>query len=68
MVVDLRDNLIMTTTRLVSALNRADADELMSHLFATTDCERTYRLTYVLVGRQATRKPVDAAKWLMAPT
>lgn len=46
MVIDLRDESDHENpTRLVIILksNRVDIEELMSHLFATTELERTYR-------------------------
>ena len=44
-------------TRLVLAprSNRVDADRLMSHLFATTDLERSYRVNFNVIGRD--RRP-----------
>ena len=33
-----------------SRSNRVDADELMAHLFATTDLERTYRVNLTMIG------------------
>lgn len=53
MVVDLRDESDHENpTRLVLTLrsNRVDADEVMSHLFATTDLERTYRVNLNVIG------------------
>jgi topoisomerase-4 subunit A len=53
MVVDLRDESDHDNpTRLVITMrsNRVDADELMSHLFATTDCERNYRVNLNMIG------------------
>lgn len=35
---------------LIPRSNRVDADELMSHLFATTDLERSYRVNINLIG------------------
>ena len=53
MVVDLRDESDHENpTRLVIVprSNRVDADELMTHLFATTDLERTYRVNMNVIG------------------
>ena len=53
MVVDLRDESDHENpTRLVIVpkSNRVDADELMTHLFATTDLERTYRVNMNMIG------------------
>ncbi|HEY7772275.1 MAG TPA: DNA topoisomerase IV subunit A [Marinagarivorans sp.] len=53
MVADLRDESAHETpTRLVIVprSNRVDADEVMSHLFATTDLERNYRINMNVIG------------------
>ena len=52
MVVDLRDESDHENpTRLVIVTkSRIDADELMAHLFATTDMERTYRVNMNVIG------------------
>ena len=53
MVVDLRDESDHENpTRLVIVpkSNNVDADELMTHLFATTDLERTYRVNMNVIG------------------
>jgi len=53
MVADLRDESDHENpTRLVIVLrsNRVDADGLMSHLFATTDLERSYRVNMNVIG------------------
>jgi topoisomerase-4 subunit A len=53
MVVDLRDESDHENpTRLVIVpkSNRIDVDELMTHLFATTDLERTYRVNMNVIG------------------
>lgn len=53
MVVDLRDESDHENpTRLVivTKSNRVDADELMTHLFAITDLERTYRVNMNVIG------------------
>src|SRR3990167_6487545 len=52
-VTDLRDESDHETpTRLVITprSNRVDIDQLMSHLFATTELERTYRINFNLIG------------------
>jgi topoisomerase IV subunit A len=71
MVADLRDESDHENpTRLVIVprSNRVDADALMSHLFATTDLERSYRVNLNLIGldgRPAV-KPLDVIlrEWL----
>jgi len=53
MVEDLRDESDHEhPTRLViiPRTNRVDADGLMSHLFATTDLERSYRVNFNMIG------------------
>lgn len=53
MVEDLRDESDHEhPTRLViiPRSNRVDADSLMSHLFATTDLERSYRVNFNMIG------------------
>jgi topoisomerase-4 subunit A len=53
MVQDVRDESDHTTPiRLVvePRSNRVDLDELMTHLFATTDLERTYRVNMNMIG------------------
>ena len=53
MVEDLRDESDHENpTRLVIVprSNRVDVDRLMSHLFATTDLERTYRVNMTVIG------------------
>jgi topoisomerase-4 subunit A len=53
MVDDLRDESDHENpTRIVIAprSNRVDADELMTHLFATTDLERSYRVNMNMIG------------------
>lgn len=53
MVTDLRDESDHENpTRLViePRSNRVDADELMAHLFATTDLERSYRVNMNMIG------------------
>ena len=59
MVVDLRDESDHENpTRLVLTLrsNRVDVPRLMSHLFATTDLERTYKFNLNVIGLD--RKPM----------
>ena len=71
MVEDLRDESDHENpTRLVIVprSNRIDVDRLMSHLFATTDLERTYRVNMTVVGldncpRQANLRTI-LAEWL----
>ncbi|MDR9436029.1 MAG: DNA topoisomerase IV subunit A [Thiohalophilus sp.] len=53
MVVDLRDESDHehpTRLVIVPRSNRVDADEVMTHLFATTDLERTYRVNMNVIG------------------
>ena len=53
MLTDIRDESDhQTPTRLVLAprSNRVDCDRLMSHLFATTDLERSYRVNLNVIG------------------
>ncbi len=53
MVVDLRDESDHenpTRIAIVPKSNRVDAEELMNHLFATTDLERTYRVNFNIIG------------------
>ncbi len=71
MVVDLRDESDHENpTRLiiVPKSNRVNADELMAHLFATTDLERTYRVNMNVIGldgRPGVRNLRDMlAEWL----
>ena len=71
MVEDLRDESDHENpTRLVIVprSNRVDVDRLMSHLFATTDLERSYRVNMTVVGldscpRQANLKTI-LGEWL----
>ena len=52
-VVDLRDESDHENpTRLIVTLrsNRVDAEQVMSHLFATTDLERSYRINLNMIG------------------
>ena len=71
MVEDLRDESDHENpTRLVIVprSNRIDVDRLMSHLFATTDLERTYRVNMTVIGldncpRQANLKSI-LNEWL----
>ncbi len=53
MVVDLRDESdheCPTRIVVVPKSNRVDAEQLMAHLFATTDLERTYRVNFNVIG------------------
>jgi len=53
MVVDLRDESDHenpTRIVIVPRSNRVDADELMLHLFSTTDLERNYRVNFNMIG------------------
>jgi topoisomerase-4 subunit A len=56
MVEDLRDESDHehpTRLVIVPRSNRVDVDELMNHLFATTDLERTYRVNMNVIGLDA---------------
>ncbi len=75
MVVDLRDESDHENpTRLVVVpkSNRVDVDELMTHLFATTDLERTYRVNMNMIGlngRPGVRTLLDILnEWLQFRT
>ena len=53
MVVDLRDESDHenpTRIVIIPRSNRVNAEELMSHLFASTDLERTYRVNFNVIG------------------
>ncbi len=53
MVVDLRDESDHenpTRIVIVPRSNRVNTEELMSHLFATTDLEKTYRVNFNVIG------------------
>lgn len=70
-VVDLRDESDHENpTRLVIVLrsNRVNIEELMLHLFATTDLERNYRINFNMIGLDGKPKVKDLAtilnEWL----
>lgn len=70
-VTDLRDESDHENpTRLVINMrsNRVDSDQLMSHLFATTDLERSYRINLNMIGldgRPRVKSLIDILKeWL----
>jgi len=53
MVVDLRDESdheCPTRIVVVPKSNRVDVDQVMAHLFATTDLERTHRVNFNMIG------------------
>ena len=53
MVVDLRDESdheSPTRIVIVPKSNRVDVEQVMAHLFATTDLERTYRVNFNVIG------------------
>ena len=53
MVVDLRDESdheSPTRILIVPRSNRVDVEQLMAHLFATTDLERTHRVNFNMIG------------------
>ena len=71
MVIDLRDESDHenpTRMVVVPRSNRVNMDELMSHLFATTDLERSYRVNFNMIsidGRPGVRPLVPLLKeWL----
>ena len=71
MLTDLRDESDHENpTRLVLTprSNRVDVERLMSHLFATTDLERNYRLNFNVIGLDHRPKVLDLkrmlAEWL----
>ena len=67
MLVDLRDESDHETpTRLVLVprSNRVDVDRLMSHLFASTDLERSYRVNFNVIGLDQKPKVLGLAQML----
>jgi topoisomerase-4 subunit A len=71
MVADLRDESDHENpTRLViiPRSNRSDVEQLMSHLFASTDLERTYRINMNMIGTDGLPSvkslPVILTEWL----
>ena len=67
MVADLRDESDHEDpTRLViePKSNRVDIESLMSHLFATTDLERSYRVNFNLIGLDGRPKIFDLKTFL----
>ena len=71
MLTDIRDESDHENpTRLVLTprSNRVDVERLMSHLFATTDLERNYRLNFNVIGLDRRPKVLDLkgmlAEWL----
>ena len=71
MLTDLRDESDHenpTRLLLTPRSNRVDVERLMSHLFATTDLERTYRLNFNVIGLDRRPKVLDLkgmlAQWL----
>ena len=75
MLVDLRDESDHENpTRIVLVLksNRVKADDVMSHLFATTDLERNYRVNFNMIGIDRKPQVKDIAtllrEWLMFRT
>ncbi|MCH2097108.1 MAG: DNA topoisomerase IV subunit A, partial [Pseudomonadales bacterium] len=68
MVVDLRDEADHenpTRIVVVPRSNRVDLDRLMSHLFATTDLERSYRVNLNVIGLDG-RPAVKGLKAMLA--
>ncbi len=75
MLVDVRDESdYENPTRLVLTprSNRVDVERLMSHLFATTDMERSYRLNFNAIGLDRRPRvlglPALLAEWLVFRT
>ncbi|ALO45077.1 DNA topoisomerase IV subunit A [Pseudohongiella spirulinae] len=75
MVVDLRDESDHenpTRIVIVPRSNRVDADELMLHLFATTDLEKTYRVNFNMIGTDGKPRVKDLRsllqEWLVFRT
>ncbi len=67
MVVDLRDESDHENpTRIVVALksNRVDGEGVMSHLFATTDLEKQYRVNFNVIGNNGRPQVKDLAALL----
>jgi topoisomerase-4 subunit A len=68
MVVDLRDESDHenpTRIVIVPRSNRIDADELMLHLFATTDLERTFRVNFNMIGTDGKPRVKDLRSLLV---
>src|SRR6185295_11471503 len=62
MVEDLRDESDHehpTRLVIVPRSNRVDTEQLMAHLFATTDLERTYRVNLNIIGLDGRPKVMD---------
>ncbi len=62
MVEDIRDESDHehpTRIVIVPRSNRVDVDQLMAHLFATTDLERTYRVNLNIIGLDGRPKVMD---------
>lgn len=72
MVIDLRDESdheSPTRIVIVPRSNRIDADELMLHLFATTDLEKSYRINFNMIGTSGKPQVKDLrsllVEWLL---
>jgi topoisomerase IV subunit A len=75
MVVDLRDESDHenpTRIVIVPRSNRVNADELMLHLFATTDLEKSYRVNFNMIGTDGKPQVKDLrtvlSEWLVFRT
>src|SRR5690606_27241290 len=75
MVVDLRDESDHenpTRIVVVPRSNRIDLDELMLHLFATTDLEKSYRVNFNMIGTNGKPQVKDLrtllGEWLVFRT
>jgi topoisomerase-4 subunit A len=53
---DESDHANPTRIVLIPRSNRVDADQLMGHLFATTDLERSYRVNMNVIGADGDRR------------
>ena len=69
MVDDLRDESDFTRTGPVSGIvprsNRVDMDQVMNHLFATTDLEKSYRINLNMIGLDG--RPAVKTCWKSSP-
>lgn len=62
---DESDHANPTRIVLVPRSNRVDAEQLMGHLFATTDLEKSYRVNFNIIGRDG-RPQVKGLKALLS--
>ncbi|NEV61054.1 DNA topoisomerase IV subunit A [Thiorhodococcus minor] len=69
MIEDFRDESdheFPTRLVIVPRSNRVDVDRLMSHLFATTDLERSYRVNMNMIGLNGRPRVMDLRELLVA--